>query len=95
MGELVLKVFNPRGTLVRNAILVPSKRLDDLDGKTVGFYDNGKPGIENFYSLLGEMLRQRYARLRYKVVRGPFQINEKLARSFAKEIDAFVYAWGD
>lgn len=92
---MALKVMNPRGTLIREAVLAPTDRVSDLNGKTIGFYDNGKPGVANFYTVLGQMLQERYPQLRYKVVRGPFQISETLARSFAKDIDAFVYAWGD
>lgn len=94
-GGITLEVLNPRGSLLEQAPLSPSPRVADLNGKVIGFYDNGKPGVANFYTVLGELFKRQFPDVKTKVVRGPFQITETLARKFAQEVDAFVYAWGD
>ncbi|MEM0488200.1 MAG: hypothetical protein QW707_03235 [Candidatus Bathyarchaeia archaeon] len=95
MKSYNLTVCNPRGVLLREAVLPPCERVSELDGKVIGFYDNGKPGVDNFYKALGDLFIKKFPRVKIKIQKGPFQISEELARSFAKEIDTFVYAWGD
>ena len=92
---ITLEVLNPRGVLMEQMLLSPTPRLTDLNGKVVGFYDNGKPGVVNFYTVLEELLKKRFPEVKTRLIRGPFQISEGLARKFAGEVDTFVYAWGD
>lgn len=93
--KVVFEVLNPRGSLMEMTLSTPSHRLSDLNNKVVGFYDNGKPGVVNFYTVLEELLKKRFPQVKTKIVRGPFQISESLAKRFAAEVDTFVYAWGD
>jgi hypothetical protein len=94
-NEVTLDVLNPRSELGQVVPVAPASRVASLAGKTVGVYETGKPGVENFYFVLDEMLRDKFPGIKTKRVRGPFQISEGLARSFAQEVDTFVYAWGD
>lgn len=93
--EITLEVLNPRGLLMEQMLTAPTARLSDLNGRVVGFYDNGKPGVVNFYSVLEELLKKRFPEVKTRLIRGPFQISENLAKKFAQEVDTFVYAWGD
>jgi len=93
--KVTLEVLNPRGSLVSKEFSAPCARVSDLNGKVIGFYDNGKPGVVNFYTVLEDFLKRRFPQIKTKLMRGPFQIPKGLARKFAQEIDTFVYAWGD
>jgi hypothetical protein len=90
-----LEVLNPRGEVEPVAALAPVPRITNLDGKRVGLYSNGKPGMDNFYTVFEELLKKRYPTVTTSLLRGSFEITDADSRAWAPQIDTFVYAVGD
>jgi hypothetical protein len=90
-----LELLNPRGEIEPPPIYTPSSRIKDLAGKRIGLYSNSKPGMDNFYSAIDESLKKRYPTVTTFVLRGSFEIRDEEAKTFASQIDAFIYAVGD
>ena len=90
-----LAVLNPRGTVEARSASTPNPRVTDLAGKRVGLYSNGKPGMDNFYTVFEELLKKKYPTTIVKNLTGPFEITDRDARDWAPQIDTFVYAVGD
>ena len=90
-----LEVLNPRGEAEPIPSLTPSPRYPDLKGKRIGLYSNGKPGMDNFYTVLEEVLKTKYPDIVVTTLRGAFEITDKDLQSWAPQIDTFVYAVGD
>ena len=90
-----LELLNPRGEIEVPPIFTPSVRISDLAGKTIGLYSNGKPGMDNFYTAIEELLRERYPDSTVTRMTGAFEIRDDDARNFTSGIDAFIYAVGD
>ena len=72
-----------------------AERLTDLNGKKIGLYSNGKPGMDNTYAVLEEMLKAKYPDISITKMTGAFLIRDDDAQAFAKEVDGFVYGVGD
>jgi hypothetical protein len=94
-GKFELEVLNPRGKIEAVPASSPSPRLAGLDGKTIGLYSNSKPGMDNFYTVFEELLKQQYPSVKVKSMRGAFLIRDDDAKTLADEVDAFVYGVGD
>ncbi|OGO18683.1 MAG: hypothetical protein A2Z15_04065 [Chloroflexi bacterium RBG_16_50_11] len=94
-GKVELEVLNPRGKIEAVPASSPSPRLSSLDGKTIGLYSNSKPGMDNFYTALEELLKQKFPTLKVITMRGAFLIRDDDAQALAKEVDAFIYGVGD
>ncbi len=90
-----LEVLSPRGEIEPPPIHVPNNRVSDLAGKRIGLYSNGKPGMDNFYSVLADLLRNKFPTVTTTVLRGAFEIRDEDAKAWVPEIDAFVYGVGD
>ena len=90
-----LTVLNPRGKVEAKCPLAPNPRLTDLAGKRVGLYSNGKPGMDNFYTVFEELLKKKYPTVIVKNLTGSFEITDRDAKDWAPQIDTFVYAVGD
>ena len=90
-----MELLNPRGEIEVPPVYLPSARISDLAGKTIGLYSNGKPGMDNFYTALEDLLRERYPDIIVTRMTGAFEIRDDDARDFASGIDAFIYAVGD
>ncbi|OGO32383.1 MAG: hypothetical protein A2Z29_02205 [Chloroflexi bacterium RBG_16_56_11] len=90
-----LKVLNPRGEIKAGTAQAPSPRVKDLTGKRVGLYSNSKPGMDNFYTVLEELLTKKYPGVSIIKTRGAFEIRDDEAKDLASKIDTFVYAVGD
>jgi hypothetical protein len=90
-----MELLNPRGEIEVPPVFTPSMRISDLAGKTIGLYSNGKPGMDNFYTAIEELLRERYPDSTVTRMTGAFEIRDDDARNFASGIDAFIYAVGD
>ena len=90
-----LEVLNPRGKTEPMQALAPIPRLSDLSGKRVGLYHNGKPGMENFFTVFEELLKKKYPSVTTNLIRGSFEITNKDAEGWAPQIDTFVYGVGD
>lgn len=94
-GIVELEVLNPRGKIEAVPASSPSPRLAGLDGKTIGLYSNSKPGMDNFYTVFEELLKQKYPAVKVKSMRGAFLIRDDDAKTLGDEVDAFVYGVGD
>ncbi|HZQ34751.1 MAG TPA: hypothetical protein VFD32_02380 [Dehalococcoidia bacterium] len=71
-------------------------RLDSLDGKVIGLYNNGKPNAARLVELVGEELGRRYAL--QGVVRGVYSASHGMRReewAGIEQCDAIVLATGD
>ena len=90
-----MELLNPRGEIEVPTVYFPSARISDLAGKTIGLYSNGKPGMDNFYTAIEELLKGKYPDIKIKRLTGAFEIRDSDAVEFASEIDAFIYAVGD
>ncbi len=90
-----LELLNPRGEIEVPTVYFPSARISDLAGKTIGLYSNGKPGMDNFYTALEDLLRERYPDIKINRLTGAFEIRDDDAKDFISGIDAFIYAVGD
>ena len=54
-------VLSPEGKARASALRVPAlPRLPDLNGKVVGFLDNGKPNADMLQERFEELLKQSY-----------------------------------
>ena len=90
-----LEALNPRGVVEAKSTLSPAPRLTDLAGKRVGLYHNGKPGLDNFFTVFEELLKNKYPTATTNLIRGAFEITDKDAEDWAPQIDTFVYGVGD
>ena len=90
-----LAVLNPRGKVEAKSSLAPNPRVKDLAGKRVGLYSNGKPGMDNFYTVFEELLKKKFPTVTVKNLTGSFEITDRDAKDWAPQIDTFVYAVGD
>jgi hypothetical protein len=90
-----LELLNPRGEIEVPPVFTPSVRIPVLSGKTIGLYSNGKPGMDNFYTALEDLLRERYPDIKINRLTGAFEIRDDDAKDFISGIDAFIYAVGD
>ena len=93
--KVELTVLNPRGEIETVSAFAPSPRVPDLNGKRIGLYSNSKPGMDNVYTVLEELIKDKYPTATVVKTRGAFEIRDDEAREFASQIDAFVYAVGD
>ena len=93
--NITLELMNPRGKIEVTPTTSPSPRLDSLDGKTIGLYSNGKPGMDNFYAVFEEILKEKYPSVKTVKSSGAFLIRDEDAEALAKQADAFVYGVGD
>ena len=90
-----LRVLDPTvSPTVERSGLAP--RLDSLDGKVVGLYNNGKPNAARLLELVGEQLSERYP-LR-DLVRGVYSASHGMRREEwvgIERCDAIILANGD
>lgn len=93
--KVTLEVLNPRGKIEAQPVVSPNRRLTGLAGKRVGLYHNGKPGLENFFTVFEELLEKKYPTATTNLIRGSFEITDNDAEDWAPQIDAFVYGVGD
>lgn len=93
--KIELEVLNPRGTIEPLPTYAPSTRFADLAGKVVGFYSNKKDGVENFYAVFSELLKESYPTVKTTFLEGDYLISDKDAKEWVPKIDAFVYGVGD
>jgi hypothetical protein len=58
-------------------------------------YSNGKQGVDNFFTAIEDLLKERFEDITTTRLTGAFEIRDDDAEKFASEIDAFIYAIGD
>jgi hypothetical protein len=97
MNEKIVKLelLNPRGVIESQPAFAPAPRVTGLAGKRVGLYWNNKPGLDNFYTVFEELLKEKYPTATTTLLRGAFEIRDEDADAWVKEIDTFVYGVGD
>jgi len=92
-----LRLLDPTG-YVRPAPAALARRLQSLDGKVVGFLDNGKWNVDALFARLEEHLRQRY-RLGGVIKRRKPNISKpapaEIIRELAEGCDLVITAIGD
>ena len=93
--RVAIEVLNPRGVIESSPTYAPAPRVDDLSGKTVGLYSNGKDGMDNFYTVFTELLKNKYPTVKTIYLSGDYLINDKNANEWGSQIDTFVYGVGD
>lgn len=90
----VMRLVNPLGERrVETATL--ARRLDTLDGKSIGFIDNHKPNADNFLTYIEEMMRADYKGIQTHRVRKNFSACYLIANELEGKVQAVVNAWGD
>ncbi len=94
-NKVELKLLNPRGVVETLPVTAPNPRVTDLAGKRVGLYWNNKPGLDNFYKVFEELLKERYPTATTTWLRGAFLIRDDDAEAWVPQIDTFVYGVGD
>ena len=90
-----IEVLNPRGVIESSPTYTPTPRVDDLSGKTVGLYSNGKDGMDNFYTVFTEFLKNKFLDVKTIYLSGDYLINDMNANEWDSQIDTFVYGVGD
>jgi hypothetical protein len=93
--KIELRVLNPRGEIETKSASFPSPRVADLSGKKIGLYSNMKQGMDNFYIVFEELLKEKYPEATTMKISGAFLIRDEDAGAMAEETDAFVYGVGD
>lgn len=76
----------------------PSRKLDDLKGKVVGFIDNGKPNFNHLVDDLAELLVGKYraAAVMKRAKRGPgIPAPDEVIKELCKRCDAVITGSGD
>ena len=94
-APVTLEVLNPRGEIEPPPVSGISARIQNLDGKKIGLYDNGKAGFAEFLDEIEKLLKERYRAITVLRYNGAFDIGDVLARKVASEVDAFIYGSAD
>ena len=89
-----VKLVNPVGqrAVERSAL---ARRLDTLDGKSIGFIDNIKPNANLFIQYIEEMMRAEYKDVETHTVRKNFTSSKLIAHELEGRVQALVNAGGD
>jgi hypothetical protein len=89
-----VRIVNPVGqpAVARGAL---ARRLDTLNGKSIGFIDNIKPNANLFIQYIEEMMRADYAGIATHAVRKNFTSSKLIAHELEGKVEALVNAWGD
>jgi hypothetical protein len=89
-----MKLVNPVG---RRAVarIALARRLDTLNGKSIGFIDNIKPNANLFIQYVEAMMRADYKDIQTHTVRKNFTSSKPIAHELEGRVQALVNAWGD
>jgi hypothetical protein len=90
----LVTLINPIGECqgTRSAL---ARRLDSIQGKSIGFIDNIKPNAGLFLRYIEQMIRADYPDVQTHTVRKNFTPNTLIANELDGRVDAVVNAWGD
>ncbi len=89
-----LRLVSPVGEIDRTPVpLAP--RLATLEGKSIGFIDNFKPGAAPFLRFVEQMLIEKFPGIKTHTVHKNFTSNVLIADELEGKVDAVVNAWGD
>ena len=92
---VTLEVMNPRGDIAPRPVLEPAARVNDIAGKKIGIYWNGKAGADNLLDVVAELLKEKFPSstiLRYD---GPLDAGDERATAMCSEADTIIYGVGD
>ena len=95
MESITLELLNPRGEIKPPPVFTPAHRVTDLAGKRIGLYSNGKQGVDNLYTVIEELLKDKYPDVTTTRLTGAFEIRDDEADTWSPEFDTFIYAVGD
>ena len=90
----LVTLINPIGECVAEHSTL-ARRLDTLEGKSIGFIDNIKPNAGLFLRYIEEMFRMDYPGVQTHTVRKNFTPNHLIADKLDGKVHAVVNAWGD
>jgi hypothetical protein len=94
-GRTKFQVLNPRGEISLPPVSAPSGRVEDLAGKTIGLYWNGKAGGNHFWTAVERLLRVKLPATNIMRYEGAFDLGDAMAAKISRETDAFLYGVGD
>ncbi len=89
-----IRIVNPVGQRAAERIAL-ARRLETLNGKSIGFIDNIKPNAGLFIQHIEAMLRADYSGLTTHTVRKDFTSSKLIANELDGKVQALVNAWGD
>ena len=92
VGNVML--VNPVGQRASVRVAL-ARRLDTLNGKSIGFIDNIKPNANLFIQYIEEMMRADYSGIEMHTVRKNFTSSKLIAHELDGKVEALVNAWGD
>ena len=87
-------LVNPVGQCAVGRVAL-ARRLDTLNGKSIGFIDNIKPNANLLIQNIEEMMPADYAGIRTHTVRKNFTSSKLIAHELEGKVQALVNAWGD
>ena len=89
-----MKLVNPVGSRAVARVAL-ARRLDTLNGTSIGFIDNIKPNANLFIQYIEEMMRAEYTDVATHTVRKNFTSSKPIAHELEGKVEALVNAWGD
>ncbi len=89
-----IRIVNPVGQRAAERIAL-ARRLETLNGKSIGFIDNIKPNAGLFIQYIEEQLRADFNGLTTHTVRKDFTSSKLIANELEGKVQALVNAWGD
>ena len=90
----MINLVNPVGQREVTRVAL-ARRLDSLEGKSIGFIDNIKPNANLFIQYVEEMMRADYPGIATHTVRKNFTSSKLIAHELDGRVEALVNAWGD
>lgn len=89
-----VRIVNPVGQRAAERIAL-ARRLETLNGKSIGFIDNIKPNAGLFIQNIEVMLRAEFSGITTHIVRKNFTSSKLIANELEGKVQALVNAWGD
>jgi len=90
LGQVELKVLDPRAELMSAPATPINPRLATLSGKKIGIINNTKPGADSFQPYVLQVLKESYPNIAFKV----WNISYNSYPNKAKDLKA-VAQWSD
>jgi hypothetical protein len=95
----MIEILSPVARTAGKNSFHPAKRLQNLSGKKIGLYDNGKPGGDVVQRRLVERLSARFESLQFPrytgSIGGRATLTAEGAQAIAKESSAVIGIRGD
>lgn len=94
LAPALITLINPIGER-KSARVALARRLDSIQGKSIGFIDNIKPNAGLFLRYIEQMIRVDYPDVQTHTVRKNFTPNVLIADKLDGKVNGVVNAWGD